>query len=132
MPLATASQPAWRPMTSTTITRSCDSAVVCSRSIASLAIETAVSKPKVWSVAARSLSIVFGTPTTGRPCSTCRRAATPSVSSPPIAISPSSCSNERCTAASPPSSLNGFVRLVRRIVPPRGRMPETASRSSGR
>ena len=47
MPLITAIQPAWRPITSTTITRLCDSAVVCSRSIASVAIVTAVSKPKV-------------------------------------------------------------------------------------
>ena len=69
MPLWTASQPACRPITSTTITRSCDSAVVCRRSIASVAIETAVSNPKVWSVAARSLSMVFGTPITGPPCS---------------------------------------------------------------
>ena len=58
-------QPAWRPITSTTITRLCDSAVVCRRSIASVAICTAVSKPNVKSVPARSLSIVFGTPTTG-------------------------------------------------------------------
>jgi len=47
MPLITAIQPAWRPITSTTITRLCDSAVVCSRSIASVAIVTAVSKPNV-------------------------------------------------------------------------------------
>ena len=47
IPLITAIQPVWRPITSTTITRLCDSAVVCSRSIASVAIETAVSKPKV-------------------------------------------------------------------------------------
>ena len=47
MPLITAIQPVCRPITSTTITRLCDSAVVCSRSIASVAIETAVSKPKV-------------------------------------------------------------------------------------
>ena len=46
------------------ITRLCDSAVVCRRSIASVAICTAVWKPNVKSVAARSLSIVFGTPTT--------------------------------------------------------------------
>jgi hypothetical protein len=36
-----------RPITSTTITRLCDSAVVCRRSIASVAMKTAVSKPKV-------------------------------------------------------------------------------------
>jgi len=47
MPLVTAIQPACRPITSTTITRLCDSAVVWSRSIASVAIVTAVSKPKV-------------------------------------------------------------------------------------
>ena len=47
MPLITAIQPVWRPITSTTMTRLCDSAVVCSRSIASVAIETAVSKPNV-------------------------------------------------------------------------------------
>ena len=53
-------QPAWRPITSTTITRSWLSAVVCSRSIASVAICTAVWNPNVKSVAERSLSIVFG------------------------------------------------------------------------
>ena len=47
IPLMTAIQPVWRPITSTTITRLCDSAVVCRRSIASAAIQTAVSKPKV-------------------------------------------------------------------------------------
>ena len=68
-PECRAIQPAWRPITSTIITRLCDSAVVCSRSMASVAICTAVSKPKVMSVPARSLSIVFGTPITGRSCS---------------------------------------------------------------
>src|SRR5918997_805536 len=76
-------QPAWRPITSTTITRLCDSAVVCSRSIASVAICTAVWKPNVKSVPARSLSIVFGTPTTFTPSSPSRR-ATPRVSPPPV------------------------------------------------
>ena len=47
MPLITAIQPVCRPITSTTMTRLCDSAVVWSRSIASVAIVTAVSKPKV-------------------------------------------------------------------------------------
>ena len=47
MPLCTAIQPACRPITSTTMTRLCDSAVVWRRSIASVAIETAVSKPNV-------------------------------------------------------------------------------------
>ena len=39
--------PACRPITSTTRTRMCDSAVVWSRSMASVAMPTAVSKPKV-------------------------------------------------------------------------------------
>ena len=88
MPACVAIQPAWRPITSTTITRLCDSAVVCRRSIASVTICTAVWKPNVTSVPPRSLSIVFGTPTIGTP-SRCRRRATPSVSSPPIGISAS-------------------------------------------
>ena len=66
-PQCRAIQPAWRPITSTTSTRWCDSAVVCSRSIASIAMLTAVSKPKVKSVPDRSLSIVLGTPTTLTP-----------------------------------------------------------------
>ena len=68
-PAWVAIQPAWRPITSTTITRLCDSAVVCRRSIASVTICTAVWKPNVKSVPPRSLSIVLGTPTTGTPCS---------------------------------------------------------------
>ena len=98
--------PAWRPMTSTTMTRSCDSAVVCSRSMASTHTWTAVSNPKVSSVADRSLSMVLGTPTTATP-SAARRAATPSVSSPPMATSasmPWSASVAR-TASAPPSIL---------------------------
>ena len=47
--------------------RSCDSAVVCSRSIASVATVTAVSKPNVACVHERSLSMVLGTPTIGMP-----------------------------------------------------------------
>ena len=58
--------------------------MVCSRSIASVAMLTAVSKPKVKSVPDRSLSIVFGTPTTLTP-SSASLVATPRVSSPPIA-----------------------------------------------
>ena len=69
MPDHVAMWPAWRPMTSTTITRWWDSAVVWSRSMASTAICTAVSKPKVSSVPDRSLSMVFGTPTTFTPSS---------------------------------------------------------------
>ena len=66
MPAYVAIQPAWRPITSTTITRSCDSAVVWRRSMASVAICTAVWNPNVTSVPTMSLSIVFGTPTMGR------------------------------------------------------------------
>ena len=69
MPECSAIQPVWRPMTSTISTRWCDSAVVFSRSRASVATPTAVSKPKVTSVEAMSLSMVFGTPTMGRPAS---------------------------------------------------------------
>ena len=47
MPDMMAIQPAWRPMTSQTITRSCDSAVEWRRSMASVAIESAVSNPNV-------------------------------------------------------------------------------------
>ncbi len=43
------------------------SAVVWSLSTASVAVDTALLKPKVTSVASRSLSIVFGTPTTRTP-----------------------------------------------------------------
>ena len=106
MPAQVAMCPAWRPMTSTTMTRSCDSAVVCSRSMASTHTCTAVSNPKVISVADRSLSMVLGTPTTARP-SAASRAATPRVSSPPIATRasmPWPASVAR-TASGPPSTL---------------------------
>ena len=46
-PACSAIQPAWRPMTSTISARWWDSAVVCSRSIASMAMLTAVSNPNV-------------------------------------------------------------------------------------
>ena len=49
------------------MTRSWLSAVECSRSIASVAVLTAVSKPKVRWVPLTSLSMVLGTQTTGRP-----------------------------------------------------------------
>ena len=74
--------------------------------MASVAICTAVWKPNVKSVAARSLSIVLGTPTTGMPSSESRR-ATPSVSSPPIGMSTSipRASSVAFTLSGPPSSL---------------------------
>ena len=72
-------------MTSTSSTRWWDSAVVCSRSIISVAMLTAVSKPKVRSVSSMSLSIVLGMPTTGTPACDSRCAAV-SVPSPPIGM----------------------------------------------
>ena len=124
MPACSAIQPACRPITSTTRTRWCDSAVVCSRSIASVAMLTAVSKPKVKSVPERSLSIVFGTPTTCTPRSA-SLVATPRVSSPPIATSASTPSRARFSLilSTPFSIVNGLVREEPRMVPPRGRMP---------
>lgn len=74
MPPSRAIHPAWRPITSTTIMRWCALAVVSRRSRDSDTIATALLKPKVTSVAPRSLSMVFGTPTTGRPISARRRA----------------------------------------------------------
>src|SRR5438132_9636851 len=76
--------------------------------------------------------MVFGTPTIASDCSPCSRAATPSVSSPPIATRASRLSPKcRTTRSTPPSTLYGFVRLVPTIVPPRGRMPEISRRPSG-
>ena len=51
MPAYRAIQPAWRPITSSTITRSWLAAVVCSRSRASVAQDTALKKPNVKAVA---------------------------------------------------------------------------------
>ena len=62
MPARTAMWPTSRPITSTTMMRSWDSAVVCSRSMASVATCTAVSNPNVISVAPMSLSMVLGIP----------------------------------------------------------------------
>jgi hypothetical protein len=128
MPAQTAMCPAWRPITSTTITRSCDSAVVWSRSMASTQICTAVSKPKVSSVADRSLSIVFGTPTMATP-SPASLLATPSVSSPPMATSASMARSAKVcfTRSTPPSTLYGLVREDPRMVPPLGSVPRSRS-----
>ena len=127
---STAIQPAWRPMTSTTITRLCDSAVVCRRSIASVAICTAVWKPNVKSVPARSLSIVFGTPTTSMPssCSRPRDAERVLAADRDQRVEAVLRRATPCTLArGRPSSLYGFVREVPRIVPPRCRMPRVLS-----
>ena len=129
MPADTAMWPTWRPMTSTTITRSWDSAVVWSRSIAADAICTAVSNPKVISVPAMSLSMVLGTPMQGTP-SSCRSRATPSEPSPPMAMiaSMSWRADGRLDPVHTVGDLVGLVRDVPRIVPPRGRMPRTGRR----
>jgi len=60
MPAPSASQPALWPITSTTMMRWWLWAVLCRRSTASVAMPSAVSKPKVVSVIATSLSIVLG------------------------------------------------------------------------
>src|SRR5439155_20690818 len=77
MPASSAIQPASRPMTSTTMMRWCDSAVVWILSTASVAVASAVSNPNVTSVAERSLSMVFGTPTSFIPRCNFLRAVTP-------------------------------------------------------
>ena len=73
--------------------------------------------------------MVFGTPTTLTPI-WCSFVATPSVSSPPMATTAPTFSMERfwSTISAPPGFLNGFVRLVPRMVPPRWRIPLVASR----
>ena len=125
IPEYVAIQPAWRPITSTTITRSWLSAVVWSRSMASVAICTAVLNPNVKSVAERSLSIVFGTPTrfdavgaelggdAERVLAADRRSARRSAHV-------RAC---RAPRATPSSVLYGFVRELPRIVPPRWSSP---------
>ena len=73
-------------MVSTIITRPWLWPVVCTRSSASVTVATAVSKPKLRSLWAMSLSMVLGTPTTGRP-RWARPWAIVMVPSPPIATS---------------------------------------------
>jgi len=63
MPPDGAIHPQSRPITSTTITRWCEAAVVWILSMASDTVCSAVSNPNVISVADKSLSIVLGTPT---------------------------------------------------------------------
>src|SRR5258708_2767097 len=64
MPASSASHPAWRPMVSTIITRWWLLAVLSMRRSASVAVATAVSKPKLRSQLAMSLSMVVGVPKT--------------------------------------------------------------------
>lgn len=87
--------------------------------MASVATVNAVSWPKVTSVQSMSLSIVFGTPTTGTFSSESQLAAV-SVPSPPIGIRTSiPLSSKVCMIwGSPARSLSGCTRAVPSIVPP--------------
>ena len=87
--------------------------------MASVATCSAVSWPKVTSVQSMSLSMVFGTPTTGTFSSDSQCAAV-SVPSPPIGISTSiPLSSSVCLIWSrPASSLSGLTRAVPSMVPP--------------
>ena len=118
-PAFSAIQPAWRPITSTSITRWCDSAVLCSRSIASVATCSAVSCPNVTSVQSMSLSMVLGTPTTGTFSSDSQCAAV-NVPSPPIGISTSMPLSSRVCLiwGRPARNLSGLTRAVPSMVPP--------------
>ena len=82
-------QPHFRPMTSTTKMRSSDVAVSLILSRASRATLTAVSAPMALSTPVTSLSIVAGTPTTGKPCRSARTRAPASEPLPPMTMRPS-------------------------------------------
>ena len=92
---------------------------------------TAVSKPNVKSVPTMSLSIVFGTPISGRPCSSWSIRVISIVCSPPIATTASRLSRSNANATrSTAFSVSGSKLDVRRIVPPSGRIPATVRWSS--
>ena len=76
-----------------------------------------------------SLSIVFGTPTTGMPISSWSSWATVSVPFPPMTIRPSSSrsSKVRLTFSRPSGSSYGLPRRVPSTVPPFGRSPRVVS-----
>ena len=132
MPPTAASQPAWRPMASTTMTRWCETVVERSRSIESATVVTAESNPMQASVSGTSLSIVFGTPTTGW-ASPASRPATDRVSSPPIATSASRfrSPNTAVVRAYSSGSRVGFVRDEPSSVPPTASAPSVAGADSG-
>ena len=109
--------------------------------MASVATCRAELKPKVRSVASRSLSIVLGTPTMGTPMSiSC--AAMRMLPSPPMLTTASTSSSARRSTTSrerstrtPPSlgTAKGLPRLlVPRMVPPMGSTPRTDSAVRGR
>ena len=130
-----ASQPVWRPITSTIMTRRWLSAVVRTSPTAQATRATAVSKPNVTSVESRSLSIVFGTPRTrSPPRESCR--AVRSEPSPPMTTSAPArfCSSTWRAARSrgsgrtnaPPGPRRNWKRplfVEPRIVPPVASMP---------
>ena len=120
-------------MTSTIITRLWLSAVVWMRSMASVAMATAVSKPMDWSVPQTSLSIVFGMATMRTPASATLLAAC-SVPSPPMQMSASirSDSSVDSTASRPPSDACGWYRAVPSSVPPTASWLRMCWRVSGR
>ena len=131
MPEYSAIQPALCPITSITITRLCELAVECNRSMASVAILTAESKPKEKSVPQISLSMVLGTETIFKPMAA-NLAAVFCVPLPPIQTiqsSPSSFTFRSIkaglfTSDTTPFFLNGFSREVPSIVPPKFNNPD--------
>ena len=141
IPPCNAIQPAWRPITSTTMTRLWLVALVCNRSSASITIATAESNPNVIAVASRSLSIVFGTPMQLMPasCSCCAVTIEPS---PPITIKVFTRSSFKTRRAFSITSAGTMVRspaptlatkwprlVVPMIVPPRAMIPLMLLRS---
>ena len=113
-------------------------AVLCVRSIASVAISVAVAKPKLVSVPQMSLSIVLGIVSTVRPAS-CRRSAFFAEPPPPITMTPSMPSRSQFSTTVAVMSLTSpsivirctLSRLVPRIVPPTVRIPDSARRPGG-
>ena len=118
-----------------TITRLWALAVQCNRSMASVAMLTAESKPKEKSVPQMSLSMVLGTATMFSPMAE-RRAAVWVVPLPPMQTMQSSPNSFMLrsmrrgllTPDTTPFFLNGFSREVPSMVPPRLSKPESESR----
>ena len=137
MPEPSASHPALWPMISAMITRWCECAVECRRSIASVAMPSAVEKPKLVSVCAMSLSMVLGRWMTLRPACISRLAFL-AVPPPPMHTSASSLFFSKFSmmvgtmSRTSPSTiiLCGLSRDVPSTVPPMVRMPDRAVASS--
>ena len=102
--------------------------------MASVAICTAVWNPNVTSVPTMSLSIVFGTPTIGSPCSSVQLAGDASASRCRRSRSARRGRGRRTsprTSSTPARWSNGLPRLVPSTVPPRGSVPRIVSTVSG-